>query len=295
MLRRVLLALVVLVAAPAPAQAQGEALQPELVLGPPIQAGESGDGIPYGGVGTVEVGWTLTFPNVAVAAEELGTDGGTIAWSLDCPQPLTMPPTSTPVPYTPGEDTYEGRQSLQVAADPAAPGLEAIPCTLTGDFSGASMQAGGTKEAPLVVAYHADISISVAKANRSAGPQKMIPYPVDVTNNGNARTIVHWELLDSAEGRWALVLPDPVVVEPGQTQTAIVQVATSFHNGYNKDHESFELRARATAAVDPEQSGSSQTFTLGSDVRGWYIPGPSMPLAVLALAGLALMARRGQS
>jgi hypothetical protein len=74
--------------------------------------------------------------------------------------------------------------------------------------------------------------------------------------------------------------------------TVQVAVATSYHNGPNKDAKDFVILVTSQSADQPEVTGQEAQVTLHSKVQGWYIPGPS-PITVIALLALgAVVVRR---
>ncbi|MEK6976630.1 MAG: hypothetical protein AABY18_09840 [Candidatus Thermoplasmatota archaeon] len=284
--------LAMLAAVAVPAQAQTERLAPTLAIDQPYQAGETSDGIPFGGTGTMEVGWTLTFEDAASATEELATNRGSIRWTLECPEPITMEPTAFPLAYTAGVASYEGKATLSVQADPAAVGGKPIACQITGNFTGTSTEVHDTVQAPLVVVYKGGITVNTIVTEKTGGPQKQIPYPMDITNTGNARTLVTFTMPERPGGRWNVLLPENLLLEPGQTTTAVLVVSTPFKNGYVRGSTDIHLVIGTAHADDPELMGPSTPIDLGAKVKGTYIPGPTLPLLVVALAVVAVRARR---
>lgn len=266
-----------------PGQAQTEPLQPVLDVEMAFLSGEAADGIYPGYQGTLEVPWTLTFADPATAAAELSGEPHAITWTLACPEPLAIPPSSTPIEFVPAQVEYAGTALLTVQADPAARGVSDIPCQVTGAFAGNSMQAQDTVEATLVVTYHGALNVTAPVTDRMGAPQKQIRYELTITNQGNARTVVTFEAA-ALPGKWQLLLPDPVLLEPGETRTAFVSVATPFDNGYNKGGTDVTIVMTPMSADDPEQVGPATSVELHATVNGLYVPGPPLALLVVALA-----------
>ena len=273
-------------------EAQADALQPTLELGAAHLAGESSDGIYPGYQGQVEVPWMLTFGEPATAARELTGETHAITWTLDCPAPLRLPATSTVVEHVPAQTTYEGKAVLTVFADEAAPGISAIPCIVTGTFTGTSTQVQATTEASLFVMYAGTINATTIAPERNGGPQKRITYPIDVTNNGNARTLLTFEVSKPPASGWQVLLPEPVVLERGDTQTVHVVVSTPHDNGYNEGSTDLTIIIHPSSFDAPEQVGPTVSIDLEANVKGFYVPGPGFGLLALTLGLVAIVRAR---
>lgn len=285
------LTMLVVLLAPPPAQAQGDALQPELDLTAGHLAGEAEDGIAPIGVGELVVPWVLAFPSAAHASAELAQDAA-ITWTVACDAPLGVSVPPTLLEPVAGQDAYSGEAVITLDPRDDTPGVVDITCDVTGQFTGATTQATDTIQAAVQVLFDAQVAFEVQDEARESGPQKIIRYPIAVTNGGNAAALVNWDILERPAGRWNLVLPDPVVLAPGENVTVHVLVATTFENGYVSDKAAFTLQAFASAAFDPDQVGPRVDLTLQATAKGWYIPGPSPALLVGAMAALAALARR---
>lgn len=285
------LALSVVLLAPPSALAQEQA-EPLLEVGAPF-FGE-GLAIPVApDDGLWQVPWSLTFSNAVVAAQSASQVS--ISWALSCDQDIRLlDPTPTLVQYAAGEDSYAGVAELRVTAAPTAQGDVPVRCTMNGtatDENGV-MQATDSVEYGALIEFKGSIAVVVSSSMRQAGPQKQIPYPIEITNTGNSRTKVAFEMVDSPKGKWNALVPEQVVLDPGQTLVAIFTVATPFSNGYNNGGESFVVRATPTSVLDSNVQADSVEIPFQAQVKGWYVPGPSMALLALALAGLAAVVRR---
>lgn len=285
------LALSVVLLVPPGALAQDQA-EPVLDVGAPF-FGE-GLAIPVApNDGLWQVPWSLTYANAVVAAQSASQVS--ISWSLACDQDIRLlDPALTMVQYAAGEASYAGVAELRVTAAVTAQGDVPVPCTLTGTAADANgvTQANNSEEFEAMVEFKGSIAALVPSSMRQAGPQKQIPYPIEITNTGNSRTKVVFELVDSPEGKWNALTPEQVVLDPGQTLVAVFTVATPFANGYNNGDGSFVVRATPTSVLDPNVQADPVEIPFQAQVKGWYVPGPSMALLAFALAGLAAVVRR---
>lgn len=246
-------------------------------------------------VGELLVPWRLEFQNAATAlasATEIA-----ITWTLSCDDAgiTLVNPQATTLTFVPGQATYQGSATLPIAATPETVGDVTVRCTLAGlarDSNGA-MQAGDDVEFTALVQALPRIEATVPDVQRQAGPQEQIPYPIAIKNVGNSRVQVRFEVVRMSSGKWNILVPETLALDPGMQGIAIVTVATPFHNGYNKGSEAFALRAIPTSLGDTQVQGEAVPLEFHSHVRGWYVPGPSPMLLAAGLAGLAaLVARR---
>lgn len=247
------------------------------------------------GVSNLTAPWTYSFaPGASPPAGNT-----TLSWSLQCGEGgvSLIGPALTPIAFQPGVQQYTGRANLSVHASPEAPGVVALNCTLAAASAaaGTALAANGSRAFNPEVAYRAELVVEVPVKLKQAGPQKMIPYAVELHNQGNARTVVHFEATSEPHGkRWNLLLPDAVVLDPGDRATAIVNVATPYKNLWNNEQGAYSVLALPSAAADSDEKGDPVNIVLMARARGWYIPGPSPLLMLAALAGAALLQRGRQ-
>ncbi|HUR62656.1 MAG TPA: hypothetical protein VM286_09875, partial [Candidatus Thermoplasmatota archaeon] len=131
-----------------------------------------------------------------------------------------------------------------------------------------------------------------------AGPQKQITYSIELSNNGNARSNVNFNVVDahSADG-WNPIAPNPILLESknqgGTSTTKNVNflVSTPYKNGWNNKETTFVLKIQPVSTNNPELKGNEIQVNVLARVRGIYVPGPEPFLMVIALLGTALVAR----
>jgi hypothetical protein len=246
------------------------------------------------GWSTAPVGWTVWFMNAAVAEAALADGKATLTWSLDCgADDLRLGNATTPVPPQPGETAVSGVAVLGVQAAAGTRGMEALHCTLGVRFSdSAGKTTAEVRDALFERTVDFVDGLSVAEPQpRMAGPQKQIPFAIDLSNGGNSRTRVDFAM-DQPGGMWNAILPETVVLEPGGAATAVFVVLTPFRDGYNSEGATFALRVLPAAEADPGVQGEPRTVEVQARTEGWYVPGPSPLLALAALAGAASVLRR---
>ncbi len=285
------LAMILALLAPPGAWAQDEAA-PVLDVSAPF-FGE-GVAIPVGPNDALwQVPWSLTYTNAVVAAQSASQTS--ISWSLACDEDVRLlDPVPTMVQFAAGEETYTGIAEVRVAAAPTARGDVPMRCTMTGtvtDENGIT-QATGSVQYSAQIAFQGSIETVVPSGMRQAAPQKQIPYPIEITNTGNSRTQVVFEMVDAPGGKWNAILPEQVVLDPGETRVAVFTVATPFANGFNNGDGSFVVRAIPTSVLNPNVQADPVEIPFQAQVKGWYVPGPSLALLALGIAGLAAVVRR---
>jgi hypothetical protein len=279
-----------------PAQAQGTGAGPELVLAPPSML----DGAPIPldpDVGELLAPWTFTLKSPADAAAVFGGTNVTLSWSLACTQGTVnlVGLAQTVIPFEAGKSDYKGMAQLQVSAAREAPGEQPLGCTLTAGSSATvdAMEAEASILFDPVAAFRGEILLDSALPSKKAGPDKQVPFLVEVQNLGNARTIVHFALAEAPAGKWDVLLPDMLVLEAGQTDTVVVTVSTAYRTGYVHEGRDLVLTATPSSAYDAQVVGPSQQVTLVATAQGWYVPGPS-PMVVLAILAFAAVVARSR-
>ena len=236
---------------------------------------------------TCSQAWTLTADPAASA------DGkATIEWGLAC-RNVTAEAPASPVPFQPGASVH-GNATFTLSADPTARALRPIPCvlrwTLVSTAEGRS--SGPDLGFTVTAAYVPGFKVDNEAPRQTAGPQKVIRYPIGITNTGNARTQFVFSFVSKPHGTWSAILPEAVVLDPGQNHTSTFTVATPFHQLYNRDSGDYALRVTASAVDDPGQAGGSQDVQVHADSHGMYVPGPGLASALAAVASAAFARRR---
>ena len=208
------------------------------------------------------------------------------------------------VAITPGptDSTFEGRGSFQISIPRTAPGLTAIPCVLKAKAQqvNAGIPASPETTAPFSVTadYYSVNQVKLASKLKQSGPQKQVPFEMEVTNFGNARTQYVFEIgSEPSKGKWNAILPEVLLLDSpnsGQgspTNTAIFTVATPFKNGWNNEEGSYQIIIKPSSADDPSKSGNPLTANMLVRVRGVYVPSLEPFVLLGAVLGTALLLR----
>lgn len=218
--------------------------------------------------------------------------------SITGPQTLiiTIPPTSA------SSGKYEGDANFQVTVPRTAPGLQSIPCTIKAKASALAQTA--VPEVPdtpqtfvINVDYYSLNQVKLASKLKQSGPQKQVPFEMEITNFGNARTQYTFEITNKPTGKWNALPPEVLLLDSpnsGQgspTNTAIFTVATPFKNGWNNLEGSYTVTIKPSAADDPTKIGNPLTANMLVRVRGVYVPGLEPTIMLGALLGSALLLR----
>ncbi len=144
----------------------------------------------------------------------------------------------------------------------------------------------------VVMAWYGKITATTETAVQMAGPQKQISYLITVTNHGNARTAIDWEIVGERPDQGRVVLPDQMILDSANnggatTATATVTYSTPFDNGDNRVSENFTIRAIPHSTKDAGNTAQGVELELRADTKGVYVPGPAALLpAALLLAAL---------
>lgn len=251
---------------------------------------------------------TYGYSNPALAPSFAGQSSVPITFAPDCPAyVLVVGPTTKNLPLTPGDQAQtpggEVEASFTVSVTREAPGLKSIECTLTVSATPAAPVQAPTDAAEkfLVSAdYYALVQPKITKKLQQAGPQKQVPFAIELTNFGNARTQVSFEVGNAPSGkRWDVLMPDNLILDSpfsggeGKTvDTATVTVATPYKNGWNNEQGAYQINMRVVAADQPQDNeGTPISANILVRVRGVYVPTLEPFVMVAAILGSALVLR----
>ncbi len=253
---------------------------------------------------TVSVDWTY---NLKVPPQNLAGAQGTaqVTVSTICtPGQVTIAGATTSIIAidTAGTGTtYDGKLPIQVILPRTLPALDPISCTVTGSVSSVFDQGvpeSNTHTDTFVIKpdYFALIEAKTDLKLRQGGPQKQIPFAIEVTNFGNGQTKVNFEMVERpSKGNWQGLIPDQLFLDaPGgnkQTNNAVFTVATPYKNGWNNEEGAFTLLLKPEYAFNSEKTGSDVTITLLARVRGVYVPSLEPLVMVGVVIGAAMVAR----
>ncbi len=217
----------------------------------------------------------------------------------------TVPPTVTINIATAAQKSFYDSDPITVSVTISkdAPGLKKILCHINAHADAVIVQnAAGPADAQpadfkVSSAFFPLIQAKVANKVDEAGPQKTIPFNIELTNFGNAQTKIRFQLATTDYGKWNPVLPDTLTLDSpssggGTTKdTASFQVATPFHNGWNNEEKSFQITMTPIATQDETQTGTPIDATVLARVRGIYVPGFESVAMLGALLGAVFVAR----
>ena len=240
------------------------------------------------------------FTSAAAANSNLKVD-----FTFNCPTYVIITGSTSvilPIAPSPTAASYPGSGSFNIAVTRAAPGLQQLPCTVTATATSLNAQYPAASSAPTPFSvsadYYALVQATVNTLLKQAGPQKQVPFQVDLTNFGNARTKISFELISEPKsGRWQPLVPTQLYLEspnsgltPTQNQ-ATFTVSTTYKNGWNNIEGSFQVNMKSEAADVPEKPGDEQLMNFVVRVRGVYVPTLEPLLMLGALVGSAFVAR----
>lgn len=208
---------------------------------------------------------------------------------------------STIVTLTAGAAKATGTATFQISIPRTAPGLTPLACTMKISAPAPNPTIGAAAEQTVGFTVTADYySVNQVKLStklKQSGPQKQVPFELEITNFGNARTQYTFELSGEPGGKWQEILPEVLLVDSPNTgqgspvATTTFTIATPFKNGWNNIEGSYQLTIKPSAADDPTQAGNPLTANMLVRVRGVYVPGLEPAIMLGALLGSALLLR----
>jgi hypothetical protein len=246
--------------------------------------------------------YTIKIP-AQVAAGPVGT--ATVTMDVACPQDkLLVTGSKTDVisvqPKTGAEQSFTGTINIAITVLREAPGLTPIACQVSGSASALQGQAVPAstvdqEDFQIIPDYLPYIEAQSAAKLRQGGPQKQIPFAIDLTNFGNAATKVSFAIESAPSGKWQGLLPDPALLDPPggnlQSKQITFNVATPYKNGWNNDEGAFTLSMTPEYQYNADKKGSPITVTVLARVRGVYVPSLEPMVMVSALLGAAMLVK----
>lgn len=137
-------------------------------------------------------------------------------------------------------------------------------------------------------AYLPMISAQLPEGNSNKiGPMDTASFPIEVTNLGNARTRVFFEIEYMPKG-WIAVITDDITLDEGQGSqgTAYLTIKPPKSFGYHYDEESIRVKMTPARAEDIQNRGGSSYVTVIVESRGFSLLGFEV---VLLLIGIILL------
>lgn len=248
------------------------------------------------------VDYQYTFDNPAFAPSGVATSNVVIEFPFQCTNGVIITgPQSVVKPIASPNSPTTGTANFQVSIPRTAPGLQNLQCTLKAKAQTLNQATPATSESvvPFTVTadYYSVNQVKLTSKLKQSGPQKQVPFDMEITNFGNARTQYTFELGNQPGGKWQQILPEVLLLDSpnsGQgspTNTAVFTVATPYKNGWNNIQGSYQIVVKPSAADDPTKTGNPLTANMLVRVRGVYVPGLEPTIMLGALLGSALLLR----
>lgn len=211
---------------------------------------------------------------------------------------LVVEPDVTEVGPCQGE-RFVARGIVKLQVSDQAPAMSADSFTLAAASEGISGNATGRATLPLTAAYFGILDLQIAESIRVVEPGERAEFPIKVSNLGNGRGRVTFELVEASEGI-AVEVPAPVVLESKQqggnaiSQTVGFVMVGARGGLYLNEVAVAQLRATLVHELDGAFGGEGTVSTLLT-TRGLAAPGPDALSLVLAMAFALGLTRRRRS
>jgi hypothetical protein len=181
--------------------------------------------------------------------------------------------------------------SLQVADDAPAFGLGYIKLKATAKQAG--LIAGFTQEFTLtfVPDYKPLIQPAYPETNtKKIGPLDTAVFPIQVTNLGNARTVVLLTVVN-APADWNAIITDQLILEEGKgsSSTAYLVIKPPKGFGYHNDERTITISMQPVKYDDYSKKGEITTASFLVESRGFSTPGFESIAFIGALAVVLLI------
>jgi hypothetical protein len=212
-------------------------------------------------------------------------------------------PTSLVFPVqdcTTGQPGTTRTLQVQVGIPRTAPGLQPLAAMAKAVLRPGPAPGSAASEAtaPFTVTadYYGVNQVKAEQKLRACSPCRDAPIEMQVTNFGNARTVYTFALATQLPAGWSVTLPGPIALDRAATSRGTTATATLHVTG-GHGQIALAVVAKPAAADDPGKAGAPMTLNL--QVRDESLlsraapaPGPLLPLALLALAAVAVRRRR---
>jgi hypothetical protein len=192
----------------------------------------------------------------------------------------------------PGEPTYvKTTLSLQVADDAPAFGLGYIKVQATARKAG--LITGFIQEFTLtfVPDYKPLIQPAYPETNtKKMGPLDTAVFPIQITNLGNARTVVLLTVVD-VPTEWNAIVTDQLILEEGEgsSATAYLVIKPPKNFGYHNDEKTITISMQPVKYDDYSKKGEITYSTFLVESRGFSTPGFESIAFIGALAVVLLI------
>lgn len=144
---------------------------------------------------------------------------------------------------------------------------------------------------PVAAARGAPFDVEIAMNEKWAKPQTALVFPADLTNVHEKPIKVFFEVV-AKDGEAIAVVPNPTTLQPGASAWIPFMVQTPYRNGHLDETTRVTYRAIAKDAGTLAPVGEPAQFDLIVHTKGFYVPGPQLFAAMLALGIAALVLRR---
>lgn len=265
--------------------------------------------IPESQPGALKATVTYGYSNPAMVGTTAAASSLTITFTPNCPPSILVTgPTTKVMALNPTTQQSQAGGTVEgnflVTATREAPGLKSIECTMT--VTAPAQTTGATTAPPpasqkFVVSadFYALIQPKIEKKLIASGPDKQVPFTIELTNYGNARTQINFEQgAKPSGGNWDILLPDPIILDSpysggeGKTvDTATVTVSSTYKNGWNNAKGAYQILMKVASADQPEKKGNDLNANVLVRVRGVYVPGLEPFVMLAAILGSALVLR----
>jgi len=141
-------------------------------------------------------------------------------------------------------------------------------------------------------AYRALISYLPQTNNKIIGPMDIAEFPIDVTNLGNARTKVFFEVdYDSLPDGWSAIINDNVVLETGSGSMGKVYLTVRPPKGFGYHDDDAVIRVKITPkyADDTNIQGESEYLTVNVESRGLSVIGIEILIPIIIIILLVII------
>ncbi|MDD5502769.1 MAG: hypothetical protein PHH26_04810 [Candidatus Thermoplasmatota archaeon] len=256
---------------------------------------------------TVKYQW----PNVGGTGSVMGTpttikltavpQGDAINWCTASINPAQVYINLGATPMQGGQQTATATLTIHVTGDAPASATPLIKVTAEAQangFNGMGLESSsGSYDVQIGIGYYSLLQATVPQTLQKGAPYQQITYPVTVTNLGNGKTKIFFDVKNVPTG-WQVTLPSPIILESRQQggkltqQTVNVVVFTPYKTGYQNNVGSIRIDVTSKYADDTTIVGDATSINTLTLSKGFYVPGFDAILMFGAIGLVSLLLRR---
>jgi hypothetical protein len=144
---------------------------------------------------------------------------------------------------------------------------------------------------PSALAKGEPFDIDITMTEKWEKPQNAVMFPVTLTSRVGTSVEIVFEVTETT-GDLLAPMPRPILLTSAASATVPFAVQTPYHNGYLQETGTVTYQVSARDPDSKAPIGDAREVTVTVHTRGFYVPGPQLFGAMVAVALAAVVWRR---